>query len=76
MSDEQQTERTIYGHSHAAPHFVPSYKPRNHPRNPQDTLPPPYLLTYNRGKIPATHETRRQRFGVLSAGADIGKDAA
>ena len=54
--------------------FVTSYKTGNHPQNPQDILPPPYLLTYNRGKIPATHETRRQRFGVLSAWVDIGKD--
>ena len=54
--------------------FVASYKTEKHPRNPQDILPPPYLLTYNRGKIPATHETRRQRFGVLSAGTGTWKD--
>ena len=56
--------------------FVTSYKTSNHPQNPQDILPPPYLLTYKDGETPTTHETRRQRFGVLSAGADIGKDAA
>ena len=56
--------------------FVTSYKTSNHPQNPQDILPPPYLLACNDGETPATHETRRQDFGVLSAWADIGKDAA
>lgn len=69
-----ESPATAHGHSHAASNFVAAYKTEKHTRNPQYSYVPPYLLNYKDGETPATHETRRQRFGVLSARAGTGKD--